>query len=50
MNNFTIGLNWYPVDNARIMLNYIISDTDEYGSFNAFQIRFQYDWDSKYSK
>jgi phosphate-selective porin OprO/OprP len=50
MNNFTIGLNWYPVDNARIMLNYIISDTDKYGSFNALQIRFQYDWDSKYSK
>ena len=50
MNDFTIGLNWYPVDNARIMLNYILSDTDKFGSFNALQIRFQYDWDSKYSK
>ena len=50
MNDFTIGLNWYPVDNARIMLNYIISDTDNYGSINAFEIRFQYDWEAKFSK
>jgi phosphate-selective porin OprO/OprP len=50
MNDFTIGLNWYPVDNARIMLNYIISDTDKFGSFTAFEVRFQYDWESKYSK
>jgi phosphate-selective porin OprO/OprP len=50
MNDFTIGLNWYPVDNARIMLNYIISDTDKFGSFNAFEVRFQYDWENKYSK
>lgn len=49
MKDFTIGLNWYPVDNARIMLNYINSDTD-HGNLSAFEIRFQYDWEAKFSK
>lgn len=48
MKNITIGLNWYPTPNTRLMANYIKVDTDtnkndENDGPNVFQIRAQYD-------
>lgn len=42
--NYTIGLNWYPNKDARVMANYIITDfnSDRADSKNILQLRVQY--------
>jgi phosphate-selective porin OprO/OprP len=49
MDDITIGLNWYPHANARVMFNYIMSSVDdvdggEIGTANAFAVRYQLDF------
>lgn len=46
-DNITVGLNWYPNDNIRFMLNYIygeIDQADEDEEINIFQARAQVTW------
>lgn len=46
-DNITVGLNWYPNDNIRFMLNYIYADVeqaDEDEEVNIFQARAQVTW------
>lgn len=47
MTDVTVGLNWYLLSNARVMLNYVYSSVEnagfsgsDQGSMNAFQMRF----------
>jgi phosphate-selective porin OprO/OprP len=49
MRDITLGLNWYPHANARVMLNYVMSsvengDGDEVGKADAFAVRYQIDF------
>ena len=41
LNDFTAGLNWYLIPNARVMWNYIRAERDDLGKADVFQMRFQ---------
>ncbi len=40
LDDYTAGINWYANNNARVMLNYVYSDANEYGQFSGLQTRF----------
>lgn len=40
LDDYTLGINWYANNNARVMLNYVYSDANEYGQFSGLQTRF----------
>lgn len=40
LDDYTAGINWYATNNARVMLNYVYSDANEYGQFSGLQTRF----------
>ncbi|MEN8149760.1 MAG: porin [Planctomycetota bacterium] len=42
--NITVGANWHLNPNTRVMFNYVLSDTDDVGSVNVFEMRFQIDF------
>lgn len=49
MDNITLGLNWYPHANARIMFNFVASSikdvgNEEVGTASALAIRYQIDF------
>lgn len=49
MDNYVLGLNWYPNDRIRFMLNYTMVDTDDEASTpnddpNIVALRAQYDF------
>jgi len=44
MSDVTLALNWYPYQNARVMLNYIHAHLNGEGDSDAGQIRFQVDF------
>jgi len=42
--NITFGVNWHLNPNTRVMFNYVWNDTDDVGSLNVIEIRFQIDF------
>lgn len=40
LDDYTVGINWYANNNARVMLNYVYSDANEHGQFSGLQTRF----------
>ncbi len=40
MDDYAVGLNWYMMDNARVMLNYVYTDAGVGGDFQGVQTRF----------
>lgn len=44
VDDITLGLNWYPLQNVRWMLNLVQSDIDGVGDVNVLQTRFHVDF------
>ncbi len=44
VDDVTFGVNWYPFANVRWMANYVMSDRDDVGTVDTFQMRFQIDF------
>lgn len=44
VDDVTVGLNWYPLQNVRWMLNFVQSDVDGVGDVNVLQTRFHVDF------
>jgi phosphate-selective porin OprO/OprP len=42
--NWTLGLNYYLNPHMRIMFNYVLSDIDDVGNLDVFEMRFQFDF------